>query len=78
MHDTNDLETRGIPSAFVATTEFIDGADSQAKALGFEHSAIYVEHPIQDRTDAEMSDIADRALGPLLAAMLDDGNSNGR
>ena len=60
MHDTADLETRGIPAAFVATTEFIDGADVQAAALGFEHSPVYVEHPIQDRSDDEMREIAEQ------------------
>ncbi len=56
-----DLEDRGIPSVFVSTVEFIDGADAQARALGTTPSAVYVEHPIQDRTDDEMRMIADKA-----------------
>ena len=70
MHDTADLEARGIPSAYVATVEFIDGADAQAKALGFEHSPIYVEHPIQDRTDDEMTVIAEQAFEAVVAQLL--------
>ncbi len=70
MHDTSDLETRGIPSAYVATTEFIDGADAQAKSLGFAHSPIYVEHPIQDRTDEEMVAIADAAFDEVVRRLL--------
>ncbi len=70
MHDTVDLELRGIPSVFVATTEFVDGAEVQAKALGFQHSAIYVEHPIQDRTDEEMLAIADEAFERLLPSLV--------
>ena len=34
MHDTVDLESRGVPSVFVATVEFVDGAVAQARALG--------------------------------------------
>ncbi len=72
MHDTADLEIRGIPTAFVATTEFVDAADAQSRSLGFEHTAVYVEHPIQDRTDAEMVDIADAAANELIASLVSD------
>ena len=70
MHDTADLERRGIPAMYVATVEFVDGADAQAKALGFEHSPVYVEHPIQDRTDDEMVAIADAAFEAVVAQLV--------
>ena len=66
MHDITDLERRGLPGVFVATTQFIDGAEVQAKALGFDAAAVWVEHPIQDRTDDEMITIADKAIDELL------------
>ncbi len=71
MHDTADLERRGIPAMYVATVEFVDGADAQARALGFEHSPVYVEHPIQDRTDDEMTAIADAAFDAVLAQLVE-------
>ena len=70
MHATVDLEDRGIPSVFVSTIQFIDGADAQAKALGTNPSAVYVEHPIQDRTDDEMKVIADKAVDEIVAALV--------
>jgi hypothetical protein len=70
VHDTSDLETRGIPSVYVATTEFVDGADAQAKSLGFAHSPIYVEHPIQDRTDEEMVAIGEQAFEAVVAQLV--------
>ena len=70
MHDIVDLETRGIPSVFVATTEFVDGAERQAKALGFDPAAVYVSHPVQDRTDAEMEAMAEEAFASLLGTLL--------
>ena len=74
MHDTVDLEARGVPSVFVATVEFIDGAVAQARALGADPAAVYVEHPIQDRTDAEMTAIADKAIDEILASLVrEDG-----
>ncbi len=66
MHDTVDLEARGIPAVFVATVAFTDAADHQARALGAQPAAVYVEHPIQDRTDEEMRRIADRAIDELV------------
>lgn len=72
MHDTRDLEDRGVPAVFVATVEFEDGAKVQADALRFEASAVYVRHPIQDRTDAEMREIADQAFEKLVAALREE------
>ena len=66
MHDIADLERRGLPGVFVATAQFIDGAEVQGKALGFDPAAVWVEHPIQDRTDDEMVTIADKAIDELL------------
>ena len=70
MHDTVDLEDRGVPSVFVATVEFVSGADAQARALGAAASAVYVEHPIQDRRDEEMRGIADRAVEGIVRAIV--------
>jgi len=62
-----------VPSVFVATIEFIDGAVAQARALGADPAAVYVEHPIQDRTDAEMTAIADKAIDEILASLVREG-----
>jgi hypothetical protein len=70
VHDSVDLEDRGVPSVFISTVEFVDAADAQAKALGTIASAVYVEHPIQDRTDAEMVDIADKSVNAIIAALV--------
>ncbi len=69
MHDTADLEARGIPSVFVATVEFEDGAKRQAEALGADVASVLVFHPIQDRTDDEMRQIADDAIAPIVSAL---------
>ena len=70
MHDTSDLELRGTPAAFVATVEFVDGAEAQARALGADVPAVYTEHPIQDRTDAEMVAIADAVFEQILSSLV--------
>ena len=74
MHDISDLEARGVPGVFVATVEFEDGAAHQARALGADPAAVYVEHPIQDRTDAEMVGIADGAFDAVLRQLVDESD----
>ena len=70
MHDIADLELRGVPSLFVASSEFINAASAQAEALGFPDIArVFVGHPIQDRTDDEMRAIADSAYDSIVAAI---------
>lgn len=71
MHDIVSLERQGRPGVFVATVEFVDAAEHQARALGAETAPVYVEHPIQDRTDAEMTAIADAAFSEILRQLTD-------
>ena len=69
MHDIADLERRGVVGAFVASTEFIDAAAAQAMSLGVEPASIFVQHPIQDRTDDEMRALADAAVDEIIRAV---------
>jgi hypothetical protein len=69
VHDIADLEGRGIPGVFVASTEFIEAAEAQAAALGFPAGRVFVPHPIQDRTDDEMRALADAAVDEIVAAV---------
>ena len=66
MHDIADLERRGVVGAFVASTEFIEAADAQARSLGVEPASVFVPHPIQDRTDGEMRVLAERAIDEIV------------
>ena len=70
MHDIADLEARGVVGVFVASTEFIDAAEAQSKALGFDAASVFVPHPIQDRTDDEMRELADAAVDQIVAAII--------
>ena len=69
MHDIADLESRGIPGVFVASEVFREAAAAQSAALGFTPHAVFVAHPIQDRTDDEMRALADAAVDELLARL---------
>jgi len=69
VHDVLDLERRGIPGVFVATTEFVDAAAAQAAALGGEPARVFVPHPIQDRTADEVRALASGAVTALVRAL---------
>jgi alkanesulfonate monooxygenase SsuD/methylene tetrahydromethanopterin reductase-like flavin-dependent oxidoreductase (luciferase family) len=66
VHDIADLEARGVPGVFVATTEFQEAAAAQGRGLGFDPAAAFVTHPIQDRTDEEVRDLARDAFESIL------------
>jgi hypothetical protein len=64
-----ELETRGVPGVYVASTEFVEAGAAQARALGFEPAAVFVPHPIQDRTDEEIRALADGALEEIVSRL---------
>jgi hypothetical protein len=65
------LEARGLAGVYVASREFVEAGEAQATALGFRPAAVFVAHPIQDRTDAEMRQIAESTLDAVLAALVE-------
>ena len=66
MHDIADLESRGLIGVFVASDVFVEAAAAQSASLGFAPASVFVQHPIQDRTDEEMRALADRAFDALV------------
>jgi hypothetical protein len=70
VHDIADLERRGVVGVFVASDEFVDAAEAQASALGFDAARVFVPHPIQDRSDEEMIAIADAAVDAVIAEVV--------
>ncbi len=77
MHDIADLESRGVPGVFIASTEFVAASEAQAQALGLDAARVFVPHPIQDRTDEEMRALAEAAVDEVLAALTAPGKGRG-
>ena len=70
MHDTVWFEIQGTPAVSIASTEFVDAAQTQAKALGMlDAQRVFVAHPIQDATDDEMRKKADEVVDQVVAAL---------
>jgi hypothetical protein len=53
----------------IGSTEFVGAAAAQARALGADPARVFVAHPIQDRTDAEIRVLADGALEEVLRTL---------
>ncbi len=70
MHDTVWFEIQGTPAVSIASTEFVDAAETQAAALGMtDAQRVFVAHPIQDATDDEMRAKADEVVEQVIAAL---------
>jgi hypothetical protein len=74
VHDIADLEGRGLPGVFVASTEFVDAAAAQVRSIGLDVARVFVPHPIQDRTDDEMRALADAAVDEILSKLTASGS----
>ncbi len=67
VHDVVRLERRGIPTAAVGTRPFADEALEQARALAMpDVRMVFVAHPVQLLSDAELAALADGALDEIV------------
>ena len=66
MHDGSNLDSNGIPALIVASTAFVEAAEVQSRKLGYDPTMVWVPHPIQDRTDAELRGIADSVFDEIV------------
>lgn len=73
MHDIVTLEEAGTAAVMVASTEFVEAAEAQSRALGADPARVFVPHPIQDRTDDELRELADEAVDGIIRALTDGG-----
>lgn len=70
MHDIADFESRAIPGVGVASTEFVQAAELQSKALGFDPAMVFVPHPIQDRSNEELRSLAEQAVEAMVRELI--------
>jgi hypothetical protein len=74
LRDVLELEGMGIPAALVASSAFVDAAQAQSKALGQPAARrVFVGHPVQDRTDAELEQMARSSVDRVLSALAGAG-----
>jgi hypothetical protein len=68
-HDLNDLDQKGLTGVSVLTGEFRQAFEAQRSAIGLDAAAVYVPHPMQNRTTAELHAFADQSIDAILAAI---------
>jgi hypothetical protein len=70
LRDVLSFEADDKPAVLVASSAFEQAAVHQAAALGQPGiKRVLVPHPIQDRTDAELQELARDAADEILAAL---------
>jgi hypothetical protein len=68
--DLVHLERRGVPAVGIATTPFADEAVEQARLLGMPGCRmLYIPHPVQLLTEAELAALADAVFPSVIAAL---------
>ena len=70
LRDVLEFERVGKPSVLIASSAFVDAAEKQARMLGQPDARrVFVQHPIQDRTDDEMRELARAAMPEIEDAL---------
>jgi hypothetical protein len=70
LRDVMELEALGRPAVLAASSAFEAAADEQSALLGQPAlRRVLIAHPIQDRTDDELRELADDAVSAVVAAV---------
>ncbi|MDA1097931.1 MAG: hypothetical protein O2967_03010 [Proteobacteria bacterium] len=63
MHDSVQLETLGVPTAVVVTSEFLHEAHVQRAALGMNDlDPVVITHPLSTLTDQQINQRIEQAV----------------
>jgi hypothetical protein len=66
-HDTAHFEEQGVPTANVATTEFMEAGRLQYANLGYpSYDIVFVPHPIFPQSQDEMWEKADSVVEAIV------------
>ena len=70
LRDVLSFEASDRPAVLVTTAAFETAATRQAVALGQpDVRRVHLAHPVADRTDDEMHDLARAAVGEIVSAL---------
>ena len=72
MQDIKELDSRGIPGGFIASNAFEKAAFVRGEAIGFHPHKVFVEHPIQDRTNEELEALADDFFEQVMGLIVEN------
>ena len=70
MHDGFSLESLGVPTAVIVTTEFLHEARVQREALGMQGLVpVVIQHPLSSLSDEEIRERAAQALEQVIGVL---------
>lgn len=70
MHDSIELEERGVPAVAIHTTVFMNSADAHAKAYGRpDFESVAIQHPISGRPVEEIEAKTDAIVDQIVRVL---------
>ena len=70
LRDVAEFERAGQPGVLIVSSAFVEASAHEAEKLGHpELRRVFVPHPVQDRTDDEMRDMARQAVDDVVAGI---------
>jgi len=69
LQDMLELDRRGLPAVAVFSEEFASGVEAWRSVHGFDAAAVFVRHPIQPLTEAELHACADEVFEAVVKAI---------
>jgi hypothetical protein len=70
LRDVAEFERAGKPGVLIVSSAFVEASTDEAEKLGHpELRRVFVPHPVQDRTDEEMRDMAREAVDDVVAGI---------
>jgi hypothetical protein len=70
LRDVLEFEALGRPAVLVASSAFTKGAEEQSALLGQPNlNRVFVDHPVQDRTDDELRAAARAVAEEIVVAI---------
>ncbi len=71
MHDSIELERRGVPSVAICTEPFVSGAKAMSELGGIpDYPFAVVKHPIGSLTETQIRERALEALPQVIGSLL--------
>ena len=64
-----DIDRKGLPGVAIFSEEFRSGVEAWRDVHGFDANAVYVDHPIQPLTEAELHAQADSVFDQVITAI---------
>ena len=70
LRDVAEFERAGTPGVLIASAAFVDASAREAAKIGHpDLRRVFVAHPVQDRSDQELREMARASVSEIVAGI---------